>query len=158
MFPHARPYGWLNRIPRGGLLAVTALAALTVLGGCGTKGPSRVAVSGTVSIDGRNLSKGVITFIPTDDTTGPKASAEIADGRYEIDEETGPVVGSLRVEIVETPSLGFELDDPEAFNAHATRGPLPHNHIPPQFNRDSTLVRETTLAGPNAFNFDLRTQ
>lgn len=46
--------------------AVFALGALLATVGCGDGRPTRVPVSGRVLIDGKPLSYGVVTFIPSD--------------------------------------------------------------------------------------------
>lgn len=135
-------------------------AALTLLVtvGCGDDGPRRVAVHGAVTVDGHDLPKGFIVFIPTNGTKGPKAGGTIENGNFAIEEHNGPMIGDLRVEIVEEQDLGFELDDPEAFNAKVKNGRLPKNRIPSQYNSNSTLVRTTTVEGPNEFSFELKTK
>lgn len=136
----------------------TAFFAVLAIVGCSDDGLQRVAVGGTVTVDGEHLPKGAIVFVPTNGTVGPKAGGEIIDGRFEIAEANGPVVGDLRVEIVEKLEMDFELDDPDAFNEKAVDGQLPQSRIPPQYNANSNLVKTTTVEGPNEFVFDLKTK
>lgn len=138
------------------LASVSLMCSLAV--GCSEDDVPRVGVSGIVTLDGAPLKHGFISFIPSEGTTGPKAGGQIIDGRYEIEQSEGPVVGQLRVQIREEQDLGFELDDPEAFNTQASRGRLPNNRIPPRYNTNSTLVRTTTADGPNEFDFELATR
>ena len=135
--------------------ATAVLLVAAGLTGCGQDGPTRVAVSGTVTIAGQPLQDGFITFVPTERTKGPKASGPVAAGRFEMDRSAGPVVGDMRIEITEKQEFGFALDDVEAFDAQAPPGDLPRNRIPPRFNSESILVRTTTLEGPNEFEFEL---
>ena len=143
----------LKSVRAAGLAALL----LTVLSGCGDAGLPRVAVKGNVTVDGQPLKSGFITFIPTAGTEGPKASGKVADGAYELNRKDGPMIGKLRVEIRADQDLGYDLDDPEDFDAKAPRV-LPKNPIPPQFNDRSTLVRETKEGETNEFDFDIKTK
>ena len=134
-------------------LAFLSLALL----GCGGD-HSRVAIRGHVTVDGADLSRGYITFIPVGEAAGPRASGEIVDGHFDVPQRDGPVVGELRVEITEAVQVDFELDDPEAFNENAHAGKLPRHRIPAEYNVNSRLRETTTLAGPNEFSFHLQTQ
>lgn len=52
-----------------------ACVTLLFLTGCsGDSGPVRVAVRGNVTVDGRAVKKGTITFVPARDTSGPSAN------------------------------------------------------------------------------------
>lgn len=67
---------------------------VAVLVGCGLAGgcdpaPAGATVTGQVTVDGRPLAKGVITYVPAD-TTGRPVSAEVVDGRYEVATTAGP--------------------------------------------------------------------
>src|SRR5688572_29821884 len=78
--------------------AAWILLALAVLAtGCGP-GPG-VAVSGAVTYQGKPVEDGMIQFIPSAETQGPTAGAEIKDGKYSIPAQSGPVPGSYRVEV-----------------------------------------------------------
>jgi hypothetical protein len=136
---------------------IAALLATSLALGCGREGPERVAVQGTVTVDGQPLKSGFITFTPMEGTEGPKASAEIAEGKFELDRDRGPMIGKLRVEVRAEQDLGIALDDPEEFDAKAPRV-LPRNPIPPQYNDRSTLVCETSADRPNKFQFDVKTR
>ncbi len=142
---------------KSGLATRPAILLLAVLAGCGDGGLPRIAVTGNVTIDGRALKSGFITFIPTKGSEGPKASGPISDGAYKLDKKSGPIIGKLRVEIRAGQSLAYELDNPEDFDAKAPRV-LPENPIPPQFNDQSILICETKEGETNAFNFDLKTK
>ncbi|WP_010583053.1 hypothetical protein [Schlesneria paludicola] len=143
-------------------LLVLAAAGLAVcaVGGCGRSNqPARIAVTGEVVLDQKPLDSGRIMFIPIDGTKGPTATAFVKDGFYSFDRKNGPVVGKNKVHIESVPKLEFELDDEAAYaNAHrANHGKpvLPPEKIPPQYNRDSTLVAELSLAGNAEVNFAL---
>jgi len=129
---------------------------LCFVAGCGDGGPSRVPVSGMVKVNGEPLAKGSIVFTPTAGTTGPRSAGVIENGAYRIPEGDGPMIGKLRVEIRADQDLGFQLDDPEEFKKHADPGgALPPNPIPPTYNDESTLIRETVADGENTFDFEI---
>lgn len=140
------------------LHGILALLFVSAVIGCGGDGLRRVAVSGQVTVDGESLAKGYISFVPTNDTEGPKAGGEIVDGNFEIPKANGPVIGDMRIEITEHQELSFDLDDPDAFNEQAVNGELPRNRIPPQYNEQSVLLEKTTEDGPNEYVFDLHTR
>lgn len=132
------------------------LALLVLAGGCAESGPPRVAVSGEVLINGSPLENGTITFVPVEETKGPKASAHVENGHYKLARSRGPMVGKLRVEILASQDLGFALDDPEQFDSKAPLK-LPQNPISPKFNVHSKLTCEATKGNENRFNFNLPT-
>ena len=79
---------------------IVLFLSLAAIIGCGDEGPQRSAVFGTVSLDGVPLNNAAIVFIPEKETKGPKAKALINEGQYHLDEDHGPLVGNMRVEIV----------------------------------------------------------
>ena len=56
----------------------------------------RVAVKGTVTVVGRPVSWGMITFTP-DDPQAPVAAARIRNGAFVLDEQRGPVAGPVSI-------------------------------------------------------------
>jgi hypothetical protein len=61
-------------------------ASVVLLGcalGCGSSGPARYDVSGTVAFDGQPVPVGTITFVPAPGNAGPGGSAGIEGGRYD---------------------------------------------------------------------------
>lgn len=134
-------------------LRMAALVAL-LPAGCRHDGLDRVSIKGAILVDGKPLNSGAITFVPIEETRGPKASAKIVDGVYELGTREGPVVGKHRVEILADRELRFALDDPEDFNANAP-DVLPPNQIPSQFNEHSQIVFEAVAGRTNAFSFTI---
>jgi len=60
----------------------------------------RVAVDGSVQVNGQDLVRGMITFIPADDPQRkPTAFGMISRGKFQIPESRGPGVGKYRVEV-----------------------------------------------------------
>ena len=84
-------------------------AAGTALGiaicGCGAGIPDtrpRIAVSGTVTLDGQPLENAVIRFVPLPEVKGPTASIAIESGKFGLPAYAGPVAGPHRVVIEST--------------------------------------------------------
>ena len=86
------------------LMVLGCLSACCLVGCGGGDSFSRVAVSGTVSVDGNtNVSGGLIATadIESDPEGGgrPNGSAQIEGGKYSFDAENGPAAGMYRFEI-----------------------------------------------------------
>jgi len=144
-----------HRISLRPFLASCALLCLALLGGgCGQDGPPRAAVKGTVNLDGEPLSQGSIRFIPTGETKGPEVGARIENGVFELSEEEGPVVGTVRVEIRDAVDHGYALDDPEEFVEKGNKPP-PQRRIPPEYHRRSKITRTIKAGEVNELNFNI---
>lgn len=141
-------------------LLIGASLLLFLNAGCGgNDGPQRIAVSGTVTLDGTPMSFGLIRFIPRDEKAGPGAMAQIVGGEYKFDTENGPVVGTHRIEIEATDFQSFEIDDETAFALQMqTTGmsPLANNPVPAIYNTSSALTAAVTESGDQKFPFDLK--
>lgn len=59
---------------------------------------SRVPVQGTVTIDGKPVSWGMISFAP-ENLRAPVATARIRNGDFKLDEKLGPIAGPVRVTV-----------------------------------------------------------
>ncbi|OWK45482.1 hypothetical protein [Fimbriiglobus ruber] len=125
--------------PGVGFALVWALAPL-VLVGCGARTTS---VSGTVSLDGKPLDQGKITFRGEDRDAQPR-TGEIKAGKYQCDAP----VGHVRVEV-------------EAFQAIAkgeATGMGQRNYIPEKYNARTELTADVVAGKPQEFNFDLHSE
>ena len=134
-----------------------------VLCGCGGSDEQelpRAAVSGTVQLDDKPLSKGVIRFVPAEGTQGPKASATISEGKFSLEAEQGPIVGTHRIEIQSTDNGGYAWDDEEALQKLKASGVkrIEAVQVPAIYNSRSTLKETVTSEGPNEFMFDLQSK
>jgi len=138
-------------------LGMAALICVSLLAGCGRANAlQRAPVDGYVSIDGQPLQSGSIRFIPTENTKGPAAVANIDEGYFELPRESGPVIGKHRIEIEATNHLGFDLDDEQAYARTIAQGQqLARNPVPESFNRQSRLVIELSPEGQLDLNFRL---
>lgn len=121
-------------------IALGWLIALFGLTGCSSK-PPEGTVTGTITIDGKNVEDGLIRFIPADGESQPDDS-QVVNGVYTVTMPTG----EKRVEIYWLKSNG-PIEDT------ATQGTTKSTQmIPAKFNVESTL-RYTIEKGPQAKNF-----
>ncbi|MGE3409892.1 MAG: hypothetical protein AB7I37_23955 [Pirellulales bacterium] len=134
--------------------ALALAGAILCLGMCGCgkeQGFKRVAVSGTVNLDGAPLAEGSIEFFPIAPTIGPRSTAQIKDGKFALTKQTGPVAGPHRVEIYVDQHI--ELEDPDV--AAALPGhKLPPNPVDEKFNKKSELT-ETITDGTTPLKYDV---
>ncbi|QDV70023.1 hypothetical protein Poly24_37420 [Rosistilla carotiformis] len=106
--------------------------------GCGpTKSAPSVRISGTVTLDGKPLETGQISFIPTDGK-GNSAGAAVNDGSF--DAEVFP--GAMRVEIIAPKVTGTRkvYDTPDSPSEDVTE-----EQIPSRYNVNSTLTLDAAL-------------
>ncbi|PHS18466.1 MAG: hypothetical protein COA78_02245 [Blastopirellula sp.] len=117
----------------------------------------RAAVSGTVTLDGKPLSEGVINFIPQADTQGPKTSVVITQGKFEVDNRHGPLIGQHRVEIRSTDDGGFALDDESSIDRlkASRKRKIEVVVIPTIYNDRSKLSEEVSESDSNQYQFKL---
>ena len=79
--------------------------------GCGTDGPNRIPLNGTVTTESISGGlNGTIALLPAAGTRGPAANGLIQDGTYSFSDEDGPVAGLHRVLIDVEPPRG-KMDD-----------------------------------------------
>ena len=126
---------------------IVGLVSMAALAGCGG-GKPQAQVNGTVTLDGKPLETGVIHFYPQSDAGGPSASADIKDGRYQL--QTG--IGPMKVVINATQVIGKRklYNTPDSPVVDDTR-----NLLPERYNMKSEL-KATLTAGPNETNFELK--
>lgn len=120
--------------------------------GCGQQDPlGRQAISGEVTLDGKPLEQGSITFLPEGkkDTSG---GAAIAAGKYTIAREQGLAPGKYKVMISASKGGG-------AAGNEAPGMPMPVAElIPEEYNAKSDKIVDVTEKGPNTFKFDIATK
>jgi hypothetical protein len=123
------------------------LAALLCALGCASDA-RRAAVSGTVLVDGKPLERGVINFLPVEGTQGPGAGGAITNGKFALDQQQGPIIGSNRVEI-----RGFRKTG-QTISVMGSPRDEEIQVVPPEFNEKSQEVT-TIQPGSNTLNFDI---
>lgn len=126
-------------------------AAAAAGAGCGRSDEFKhVGVSGKVTLDGKPLPDGTITFVPL--VSGPAAHTTIADGAYTIARSEGPAPGSYRVEISKSEPTGRQVPDYEypGKTVAETR-----NVVPERYNVNSELKVEIKENDQQTFDFSL---
>ncbi len=141
-----RPYSRRGRVIGLG----AALAALVGLAGCGDEGPTRESVAGKVSLDGKPLDSGTITFVPLDGATA--SVVEVRDGAFQTDRASGPAPGRYQVEIIAIEATGKKIPNPDFPSATIDEE---RDLIPPRYNIKSELTAEVKPNADNAFQFEL---
>jgi hypothetical protein len=141
----------------GRRLAVAILVSALTLGGC-SGDPStpvdtfpRVAIAGTVTLDGGPLPRGMIQFDPAPGTAGPTAAGEIRGGKFAIEKAQGPVPGKYQVRISGRPAA--KIKEGEA--PGGTPKPTPET-VPARYNAESSIEIEVPAGGSLALEFALK--
>jgi hypothetical protein len=120
---------------------LTGCCWLAAIIGCHDES-ARLPVAGGVTLDGRALKEGQISFSPLPGTGGPTAGAPIVDGKYSIEADRGPMAGQFRVEIT---AMEPAAEKTEVFNVATGKTELTEQYksiIPPRYNVNSELVVE----------------
>jgi len=134
-------------IPCGILLTGLVLG---LIGGCGPEGPERYEVAGAVTLKGKALEEGIITFVPQDGQ-GTQDGATIRDGQYRIPKAKGLSPGKYKVIIIGGDGT---VDGGKGQGRIARPGATPgKERVPPQYNEKSTQIVTVTKTGPNQFEF-----
>lgn len=127
-----------------------ALLLLAVAGCGGDGGPARTPVVGTITLDGKPLPSGTITFAPLEGRTA--ATTEVKDGAFRIGSSGGPAPGRYQVEIVSVAPTGKRVPHPDLPTETIEEV---RNLVPPRYNAQSTLTADVRADGENAFTFAL---
>lgn len=134
------------------LSLISAVTLALAAAGCGgVEGPPREPVSGMVTLDGKPLEKGMITFIP--ESGGDLiVSGLVVDGSFHLPRPEGPGLGVHRVEVRARKQSGRVLknrEDPE--------NPIKEQVeiVPPRYNQRSELRAEVAPGGDNRFTYEL---
>jgi hypothetical protein len=134
-----------------------AAAAVVVVSGCGGSGDNlpRQPVSGTVTLDGKPLDQGTISFQPVSEL--PTAAAIVfSDGRYSIARAQGLVPGAYRVLISSTPPTTLAIDPATGMPPPPGKPtPPPKERLPEKYNASTTLTAEVKEGASNQFDFSL---
>ncbi|MGE3818396.1 MAG: hypothetical protein AB7I30_03100 [Isosphaeraceae bacterium] len=135
-------------------MALFAGAVLTGCGGGATDDFPREAISGKVSLDGKPLDSGSISFDPDGNQPHPvSVGAPIVGGFYSISKADGPTPGTYRISIYGGGGGGPPEGEAPGMPPKATKDP-----VPAKYNAQSTLKAEVKSGGTNSFDFDLATK
>jgi hypothetical protein len=132
---------WKLRAISFALAATLCLA----LGGCGH---SRVAVHGTVTINGEPMDLGMITFVP-EDANQTNVAGKVSDGKYSLDATRGPFPGKYHVQIFWAKKTGRQVPNGEGGMQDETA-----EGLPARFNTDTELTA-TISSWSNSLDFNL---
>lgn len=125
------------------------LCALVIVSGCGS-GENIRPLSGSVTLQGKPLERGIITLYPKG--LGSTVGCEIIDGKYSLDDVSGATPGKYRVEINAFRPTGkteFDVDQQKKVS-------IEEQYLPKQYNTNSTLEADVTADGENVFDYDLQ--
>ncbi|SIN73474.1 hypothetical protein SAMN05444166_0524 [Singulisphaera sp. GP187] len=126
-------------------------------GGCSeSDGLPREAVAGSVSIDGKPLRSGLITFMPSGPDTPTQGGAAVVQGQYSIEKAHGLVPSKYTVRISgldDTPEKTEKVS--VSNNAPGMAPVLAKEAVPSIYNSRSILTADVTSGGNNKFIFDL---
>lgn len=130
------------------ICAGVLLLLVVMLGGCGEADPlGRRSISGKVTLGGKPLPQGTISFEPSG--KGTSAGATITNGVYSISAESGLPPGGYVVRIssptggMATPAAPGESDQ------------LATEQVPEDFNSRSTQKVDVTKDGNSTFDFSI---
>jgi hypothetical protein len=135
------------------VLMALACGLLVVVGGCGSSGPDRVAVSGSVTYQGKPLPDGTVYFVPTG-KAGAAGCVAIQDGQYSAKKQDSLLAGDYKVQI--------EAFRERTLPAQAGAGPgmkatKREQYIPAKYNTSSELkLTIKSGAGSMTQDFDLK--
>ena len=125
------------------------IISLIFLASCHESG-GRLAVEGSVSLDGTAIPKGSIAFVSA---SSPSAGAEIVDGHFAIPAKKGLLPGQFRVEIRATRATGKTIKDP-LFGATEEE----MEYLPPRYNTKSELTADISESNANQLLFELKSK
>ena len=119
--------------PSSWLCLLTISTCVALLSGCDRSG--RVAIEGTVTLNGNPLEKGYVRFQPQAGTSSPSAGAEITMGKFSVAPQGGLLPGTFRVEITASRPTGQEVRT--RFSSQPVV--LEEQIIPAKYNKNSQL-------------------
>ena len=127
------------------LCLLTAAFGPVFFGGCNSS--PQQGIEGTVTLDGKPLEKGNVSFRPQSGTASPSAGAEIVGGKFSIAPKGGLLPGKFRVEITAMrPTDRKTLDH---FSGKMVT--ISEQYIPAKYNKESTLEAVVESGGSNHF-------
>jgi hypothetical protein len=130
-----------------GLLIVAAAM------GCssGPAPPARGKLSGKVTLDGKPVPSGRISFIALD-PSGANAAASITNGEYSLAEGEGPAKGKYRVQFSVPSATKRRIPNDDVPGQFIEESP---ETLPPRYHRDSAITLDYDPANPQPFNYEL---
>jgi hypothetical protein len=141
----------------GGTIAVFSIACI-IGAGCSQKDSGLRGTYGLVSLNGKPLEKGNISFEPVDLKQGSVSGGMIASGKYRVPTDKGLKPGKYRVRI-----SAPDFDNPAKLKRTRDIGPMssssgtdiPGELIPKKYNTQSEEIVEVEKSGRNQFDFKI---
>ena len=133
----------------GRILCVFPLVGCILLAGCRGRNES-AEVAGAVTLGGKPLAEGLVTFRPAGGTAGPEFSGTVADGKYRVPIRVLP--GDYRVEVRAWRKTGRMVKMPSGGGETAETV----NAIPKRYLWPETTLSAHLNAGWNKVEFDLK--
>jgi len=133
---------------------LVAILAALFLTGCptletGEYKDKRMAVKGTVTLDGKPLPTGTIALLATQEGQRP-SGGPIVDGKYDISVDQGPNAGKYRVEIRSLQPTGKKVADPDMGGMIDVMA----EKLPPRYH-DKSILTATFEEGKTDYPFEL---
>jgi hypothetical protein len=140
----------------GGTLLAALLFALVGCGGGKPPEQAKAPVKGSITLDGKALKTGTITF---DAANGqPSSSLDILDGKF----EGNAPVGVCKVQIIAFEKMTMKekmrRDGQKVIEGPGYDDMTEVNLLPDRYNTKSEIKREVEAGKPNDFTFDLKSK
>ena len=139
----------------GRVVRLLCIIGLLLLSAAGCGDTQRIAIEGTVDLDGNPMDEGMIALQPLTGTASPSTGGKIKDGKFSIPVEKGGFAGEFRVEIAKYGPI------PGKFQTHKVTNDkvqLKGNLLPEQYHVDSEMTAMITPDGPNTFHYDVTSE
>jgi hypothetical protein len=134
--------------------AAVLLSILAVVQGCEGVRSNTLAASGKVTLDGKPLESGQITFISLGDG-GSRASAKIENGEFSIPPNFGVKAGEQLVQIEAYRKSNRPIQPSGLLTAEEAAKGAVEQYLPAKYNTQSQLKAQVQSGGDNFFEFQL---
>jgi hypothetical protein len=140
-------------VPRFAFASFLFAWLLLLIAGCGD---NQVRIRGNVTLDGKPIDTGAISFIPDDLSKGQTAGASITLGEFQVVGNNLPPPGLYRVEIRGQKKTGKQIPAGSP-SPPGTMLEETIEAVPAKYNHKSELKQELKT-GDNNINFELISQ
>ncbi len=126
-------------------MAIILIAVYGVLiSGCGSDG--RLPVSGNVTLDGKPMTTGAITFMPSGEKKTHSSGATVKEGRFSIPADKGLMPGKYRISITPMLTTGRKVK-------HGMTGKMVDEQILINYKESGKLEATIEAGKENKFDF-----
>ena len=134
------------------IISALCCVGLMLLLSVGCSDSQRIAIEGTVDLDGQPMDEGTIAFQPLPGTASPSTGGKIKDGQFSIPVKDGGFAGKFRVAIAKYETVTAKPQPGRVVGGGAERN---MNILPKRYNTSSELTAEVTPDGDNTLHFDV---